>query len=244
MYIILVNAHALGIAVSNLLQTLTSRSTEARAPLREGPLKGHRRSVARNLTLAWQRTVPATIHARLEAETLALPSRFNAYDRILFSVVEALKAFPQINATYDGEILREHAQVNLGIALDTPRGLLIPVIAGADAMTIDSFTAARGTVSEAARSWKHRREDLEGGTFTVSNLGPLGIEHATPVAFGDQVAILALGPVQQISRRLLGEPEARACWVLPVSLTFNHCVIDGADAARFLKAVEAALSHN
>lgn len=215
--------------------------SETLAPRREGPLKGQRRSVAQNLSRAWQATVPATIHAHLSAEPLAEPSAVKAYDRILFAVARALKACPQLNATYDGEALREFAHVNLGIAVDTPRGLLVPVLKRVDLATIEEMAEKRRAITESVRSWKHTRGDIEGGTFTVSNLGPLGIEHSTPVAFNYQVAILGLGSVQQVTRRLLGEAAASLRWILPVSLTFNHCVVDGADAARFLKSVEQAL---
>lgn len=210
--------------------------------LSEGPLKGMRKRVSDNLGRSWANIVPATVHASLAAEALGSASPINAYDRILRSIALALAQTPAVNATFDGEIHRTYAQVNLGFAVDTPHGLTVPVIHDAARLGAVDFATCRKALSERVRQRAQTRGDLSDGTFSVSNLGPLGIEHSTPVTFGEQVAILGLGAVQEVTRRRLGEPAATAQWLLPVSLTFNHRVVDGADAARFLKAIEAEIA--
>lgn len=147
----------------------------------------------------------------------------------------ALKTFPQFNSSLDLAnkqlILKEY--VNIGVAVDTPRGLLVPVLKDADQMGIEQLAIDLNAIAAKTREQKIAPADLEGGTFTISNLGGIGGTAFTPIVYAPQVAILG------VSRT-----EAQPVWdgrrfspqqLLPLSLTYDHRVIDGADGARFLR---------
>jgi pyruvate dehydrogenase E2 component (dihydrolipoamide acetyltransferase) len=148
---------------------------------------------------------------------------------------DALKRFPQFNASIDlaaNRIIFKH-YVHIGIAADTPRGLLVPVIRDADRKSIIELARSIGDMSRRAREKKIKPDEMEGGTFTISNQGGIGGVGFTPIVFWPQVAILgvsrsALKPVYIRDRF---EPRT----VLPLSLSYDHRLIDGADAARFLR---------
>jgi len=155
----------------------------------------------------------------------------------LKAVAMALKAHPTINASIDIEndqlILKEY--VHLGIAVDTDRGLIVPVLRDADALSISEIARGVGALSERVRGGEFSVEDLRGGTFTVSNLGAVGGTYSTPIVNVPEVAILLLGKSRQmpvvrhdaIVRRLM----------MPLSLSYDHRLVDGAAAARFLNDV-------
>ena len=187
--------------------------------------------------------VPATIQGNLDAACLVgSTGGINAYDRILIAIAAALAQQPSLNAAFDGETLTRFSDINLGFAVDTPRGLVVPVIKRMQDRDAANVSAERRALTARVRAWKQGRDDLSGATFTVSNLGPLGIDYCTPVPFNFQVAIIGLGQLQRKTRQLAKDPAPVERWVLPVSLTFNHRVLDGGDGARFLKAVEAGIS--
>ena len=128
----------------------------------------------------------------------------------------------------------------LGARLANPP-LLVPVLRGAESLGPAALRAARRSLAERALAWRHSPDELLGGTFTVTNLGPLGIDRFTPIVNPPQVAILGLGRIRRtvVSWQPTAEPVERM--VLPASLTFDHRVNDGADAARFLETLQQAL---
>jgi pyruvate dehydrogenase E2 component (dihydrolipoamide acetyltransferase) len=156
---------------------------------------------------------------------------------------EALKRFPRFNASIDVTahriILKRY--VNIGIAADTPRGLLVPVIRDADQKSIMDLAQAIGDLASRARNKKVRPDELEGGTFSISNQGGIGGVAFTPIVLWPQVAILGVSrsTIKPVWNQERFEPRT----VLPLSLSYDHRIIDGADAARFLRWICDGLQH-
>jgi len=160
---------------------------------------------------------------------------------ILKVIASALKAFPQFNASIDmesGEIIYKH-YYNIGVAVDTDRGLLVPVIKDVDEKNIEELSIDLSVLSEKARTKKISIEELQGGTFTISNLGGLGGTYFTPVVNAPEVAILGVSRSAMEPVYIDGEFQPRL--MLPLSLSYDHRLIDGADAVRFLRWVVEAL---
>jgi pyruvate dehydrogenase E2 component (dihydrolipoamide acetyltransferase) len=162
---------------------------------------------------------------------------------VLRAVVRTLQAMPQFNASLDasGENLVYKKYIHLGFAADTPNGLMVPVIRDADKKDVYELARALGELSAKARTGKLPGTDMQGGSFTVSSLGGIGGTAFTPIINAPEVAILgvsrsSLKPVYQHDGRLL--PRL----MLPLSLSYDHRVIDGADGARFSSALAAQLA--
>lgn len=151
-------------------------------------------------------------------------------DIILFSVSRTLLKHPDINAHYMGDHIRRFTNANIGIATDTPRGLLVPTLFGADSMGLDELSIAAKRLIEDARSGQISPDLLTGGTFTVTNLGVLGVESFTPVINPPQTAILGVCTIRT-ELKSDGTPYP----AMGLSLTFDHRAMDGAPAARFLQ---------
>jgi pyruvate dehydrogenase E2 component (dihydrolipoamide acetyltransferase) len=148
---------------------------------------------------------------------------------------EALKRFPRFNASIDivnrRLILKRY--VHIGIAADTPRGLLVPVIRDADQMSIVELAKAIADLAQRARNKKIKPDELEGGTFSISNQGGIGGVGFTPIVLWPQVAIL--GVSRSTVKPVFVQNKVEPRTILPLSLSYDHRVIDGADAARFLR---------
>jgi pyruvate dehydrogenase E2 component (dihydrolipoamide acetyltransferase) len=155
----------------------------------------------------------------------------------------ALVRFPRFNASLDSAagklVLKKY--VNVGIAVDTPRGLLVPVVRNASGKSITQIAIEITDLAQRARDKKIKPDEMEGGTFTLSNQGGIGGTNFTPIVFWPQVAILGVSR-SAVRQRLVGDAFA-ARPILPLSLSYDHRVIDGADAARFLRWVCDSLSH-
>jgi pyruvate dehydrogenase E2 component (dihydrolipoamide acetyltransferase) len=149
----------------------------------------------------------------------------------------ALRKYPIFNASFDeegGQVIYR-GYVNMGIAVDTERGLIVPVIRNADKLSLRGISAALRTLADRIRASEFDIEDLRGGTFTITNVGALGGTYATPIINHPEVAILGLGRSRQIP--VIKEGEVTPALVLPLSLSFDHRATDGANAARFVREV-------
>jgi pyruvate dehydrogenase E2 component (dihydrolipoamide acetyltransferase) len=210
------------------------------------PLRGVRRIMARTMAASAASAVPATIME--QADGLALGQlrlreapiaaergvRLTWLAFIVKALTLALEHSPLLNSTYDGdtEEILQHRQINLGVAVDTPDGLLVPVLRAVRSLSILDLAAALQDLSERARERKVSPAELKGGTFTVSNYGALGGLWGTPVINPPEVAVLGVGRIDETPVVRDGAVEARP--VIPLSLTFDHRFIDGATAQRFL----------
>ena len=163
--------------------------------------------------------------------------KLTALGFVIKAVSLSLRQHPVVNATVDmekGEIIYKD-YVNVGLAVDTPRGLVVPVLRDCDQMSIPQIAQAVADTAEKAKNAQYGIEDLRGGTFTISNLGAIGGTYSTPIINWPEVAILLVGR----SRRLpvVRDDRIEPRLMMPLSLSYDHRVIDGAAAARFLKEV-------
>ncbi|QDU97229.1 2-oxo acid dehydrogenase subunit E2 [Lignipirellula cremea] len=156
---------------------------------------------------------------------------------VLKAVAMALKNHPAINASVDMEqgriIYKEY--VNLGVAVDTDRGLVVPVIREAGDLSIPEMAKSLADLAEKVRSNEFERSDLQGGTFTISNLGAIGGTYSTPIINVPEVAILLLGRARKLPVIIDDKVEVRL--MMPLSLSYDHRLVDGATAARFLNDI-------
>jgi len=161
---------------------------------------------------------------------------------VLRAVVRTLQQFPQFNASLDatGENLIYKKYLHLGFAADTPNGLMVPVIRDADKKDVYELARALGALSEKARAGKLSAAEMQGGCFTVSSLGGIGGTAFTPIINAPELAILGVSRSSMKPVYRGGEFVARL--MLPLSLSYDHRVIDGADGARFSAALAAALA--
>ncbi len=158
------------------------------------------------------------------------------------AVVEALKAFPQFNCSLDGEgkNLVYKKYFHIGIAVDTPRGLLVPVLRDCDQKSVVDLAGEIAAISEKARSKGLSMAEMSGGCFSISALGGIGGTGFTPIINAPEVAILGVTKAVQKPRRNGDALEWRL--MLPLSLSYDHRVINGADAARFVAFLAKALA--
>ena len=179
------------------------------------------------------------LRKRYKARAEAAGTKLTPTAVLLKMVVGALKKYPKFNASLDLEnnevVYKEY--VNIGVAVDTERGLLVPVIRDVDKKGILQLAKELGEIAEKARARKLGPEDMQGGNFSVSNLGGIGGTGFTPIVNPPDVAILgvARGSVEPVWDAEAGEFRPRT--MMPLSLSYDHRLIDGADAARFLRLV-------
>ncbi len=154
-------------------------------------------------------------------------------DMILFAVSRVLLRHPDLNAHFLGDKIRLFDQVNLGMAVDTPRGLLVPTLFGADQLSLNDIASQTKQLASGAQAGSISPDLLKNGTFTVSNLGIYGVEHFTPVINPPQVAIIGVNNIQVKFKMVNG--EAHPYQAMGLSLTYDHRAIDGAPASRFMQ---------
>jgi pyruvate dehydrogenase E2 component (dihydrolipoamide acetyltransferase) len=216
------------------------------------PMSNIRRKTAEHLGNAWRVIPHVTQHDKADITGIeALRKQFGAQAEraggkltvtsiALKVIAAAMRKFPQFNSSIDavrGEIVYKKA-VHVGVAVDTPRGLLVPVIRDVDQKGIIELSAELAKASEKARAGKLSLDDMQGGGFTITNLGGIGGTSFTPIVNWPEVAILGMsrGSHEPVFNGQTFEPRL----MLPLSLSYDHRVIDGADGARFLRWVAEA----
>jgi pyruvate dehydrogenase E2 component (dihydrolipoamide acetyltransferase) len=206
------------------------------------PLRGIRKVAARRMVEAW--AVPV-FHLAVQVDmTVALTTKDRApgatvTDALLGACASALRAHPALNAHCDGAAVTTFDDVNLGIAVATDAGLVVPVLQGAGELDLNGLADARRDVVGRARAGKLKTADITGGTFTISNLGMLGIDYFDAILNIPQVAILAVGATTQRQVWNGGEPAWRP--IAELTLTCDHRAVDGATGAAFLAQVRELL---
>jgi pyruvate dehydrogenase E2 component (dihydrolipoamide acetyltransferase) len=207
-----------------------------------------RKTVARRMTEAW--AAPAFQIVMSADMTRAQELRARLVERhpderptvtdVLTKVCAvALMRHREVNALYAGDAIELHPSANVGIAVATDRGLLVPVVPGCEALTVAEIAVARADLVARARDGKLQAADLEGGTFTISNLGMYGVEQFVAVLNPPQAAILAVGAIEERPVARDGGLVARP--MMTMTLTCDHRTIDGATAADFLRTVKEFL---
>lgn len=206
------------------------------------PVRGARKVTAQRMHDSLQQTAQVTLTRYADAtamlayvarlrqitEAQGLP-KIGVNDAVLFATARAVAKHPTANSIFDWDGIRQYRNVNLGFAVDTGQALLVPVIPNAQTLTLSQLAAEARNSIDRARSGKLSTPEMEGGTFTVSNLGGLGIHWFTPVLNTPQSCILGVGAAHKT------HPEAPS--LLPLSLTFDHRALDGAAAATVLSEI-------
>jgi len=222
------------------------------------PLRSIRRTIARRMALSWAQ-IPHVMHHDevdiTELEQWRREHKSAAEEQggkltltvlVMKALVAALKEFPRFNASLDTNseeiILKRY--YHIGLAVDTDQGLVVPVVRDVDRMSIMELSSELATLANRARAGELDREDMQGGSFTVTNPGPLGGRMFTPIIDYPQVAILGLGQAA-LRPIVIGDSEDYEIvprLVLPLCCAFDHRVNDGADAARFMSRLVGILS--
>jgi len=223
-------------------------------PIKEIPVKGIRQLISERMIKSLQSTAQLTLNISADAsnllagrkwlksspETLGL-SGISINDLLLYIVAKTLPEFKALNAHFLEDKILEFEHVHLGFAVDSPRGLMVPVIRNAHLLSIKEISKEAKRLSSACLEGSIQPDEITGGTFTVTNLGTMGIESFTPILNVPQVAILGVCSIYL--KPIMKEDKVRFIPHLGLSLTFDHRAIDGAPAARFLQELATAISN-
>ncbi len=230
----------------------SGRSWTVAQPDQVIPVTGVRRTIANRMAESLATTAQLTLHKSANASPLlayrkklkASPeesgfSSVTINDLVMFAASRILPRFPRLNSHFLGDTIAEYASVNLGMAVDTERGLMVPVIRGADRLSLKELSIAAAELRQACVAGTVKPDEMSSGTFTVTNLGPLGVEFFTPVLNVPQVAILGVGSIQP--RPVMIDDQVAFPPHIGLSLTVDHQAVDGAPAATFLREIVRGL---
>jgi pyruvate dehydrogenase E2 component (dihydrolipoamide acetyltransferase) len=227
-----------------------SPSSDNWGPVRIERMSKIRRTIAAQMHKSWESCPRVTnfddadvtelerIRVSSKADYAARGIRLSSMPFVIKSVAMALRNNPILNASIDmdnGMIVYKD-YVNIGIAVDTDRGLVVPVLRHADRMSFPEIARALGAIAENVRNNEFSVEDLRGGTFSISNLGAIGGAYSTPIINVPEVAILLVGRSRKMPR-VLENDQIGVRLVMPLSLAYDHRLVDGAAASRFLNEV-------
>ncbi len=218
-------------------------------PAAEVPMSGVRAVIARRMHAGHSETAPVTLTMEVDAtEFVALRERLRAsladelgfdigYNDLLIKLVaRALREFPYVNARLDGNVIVQLSEVHIALAVDTERGLLVPVVRNADRKELAEVATELRQVIERARAGTALPDELSGSTFTITNLGMFGIDAFTPIISLPEAAILGVGRIKDCAAVANSEIAVRK--MMWLSLTFDHRLMDGVPAARFLQRIK------
>ncbi len=227
-------------------------------PYTEETARGVRKVIAERMYESLQSTAQLTLNTVADARALrryrGIVKKHNAgggdlaismNDMILFAVSRVLRRYPEMNSHMEEYTLRRFEHVHLGFAVDTDKGLMVPTIRNADQRSLSQIAAESRRLAAACQSGKATQEDLVPGTFTITNLGNLGVTSFTPVIYPPQAGILGVGSIQPTPLFKQDGGDDDDVGFIPglnLSLTMDHRAIDGAPAARFLQALGSALA--
>jgi pyruvate/2-oxoglutarate dehydrogenase complex dihydrolipoamide acyltransferase (E2) component len=216
------------------------------------PLAGIRRTTAERLGAIWSQAPHVTEGIEVDftalqaARTANADAWRNAYgiaptlnDFVLKATAEALKSYPQLNAALIDDAIHQYSDINLGVAIDIESGLVVPVVRKVDTLGVIALAGQVRELADRARNGKLGLDDFTGGTFTVTNLGGLGVDWFTPVLNPPQCAILGVGRVREAA--VVADRSIQFRDVATLVLTFDHRAIDGAPCARFLADLRARI---
>ena len=222
-------------------------------PVKEIPVEGVRKIISERMLTSLQSTAQLTLNTSADASNLlacreslkSSPqmeglSKININDFLLYTVANILPKFKNMNAHFLKDKILEFEQVHLGFAVDSPRGLMVPIVHNAHLLSLKEISKEARRLSTACQEETILPDDLNGGTFTVTNLGTMGIESFTPILNVPQVAILGIGSISL--KPIMKEDKIQFIPHLGLSLTFDHRAVDGAPAAKFLQELNKLIA--
>jgi len=227
---------------------ITREDVEAAAPAVHGTgLHGMRKGIAERMFKSLQSSAQLTITTEVDVtplvarrEQLKQQFRLTYTDMLIEAVAGALAAHPRLRVTVEGDVILQHDDINVGIAVALEEGLIVPVVRGADKKSLQQIAEESRVLAEKARTGSLSVDYVSDGIFTITTLGMYGVDAFTPIINQPQVAILGVGRIVQKPAVYDGQVAIRSMMVL--SLTFDHRIVDGAPAAAFLQDVAARLS--
>jgi pyruvate dehydrogenase E2 component (dihydrolipoamide acetyltransferase) len=206
------------------------------------PLSGFRKTTAERLSMSFRTAPHSALVMEVDVtEATALHERFEvSYTTLIVkAAATALNEMPIVNSTLEGDRIKIFADVNVGVAVATANGLVVPVIRNADQKTLKDIDTEVVQLTEKAQLAKLSREEVTGGTFTVTNLGMYGVDFFIPIINPPEAAILAVGKIVEKPTSVNCKVEVKP--VMMLSLSYDHRVIDGAPAAEFLRKIKDEL---
>lgn len=206
------------------------------------PLVGIRKTTAERVSSSARTAPHSTITMEVDmanAIKLHEEAAFSYTDMLVKAVAMALREHPLLNSTLEGEQIKVFVDINVGIAVATEKGLVVPVVHNADKKTLTDIGSAIKDLTEKARQGKLSKENLAGGTFTITNLGMYGVDVFIPIINPPETAIIGVGRIAERLAPVGNETKTKP--VVQLSLSFDHRVVDGAPAAQFLQKVKHVL---
>lgn len=250
----IVQADVRAAAASGIPAAVTAAASGPAAVAGSTPLAGMRKIIAERMLSSWSQVPRITMQAEVDLTNLLavreasrqawendLGVKVSINDLILFYTARAVRRCPAVNVRLTENALEQMQDVNIGVAVAVEQGLMVPVIRGADQKSIDAISRESRALAETARAGALGLDALEGGTFTVSNLGAYGVDHFSAIINHPESAILSVGAARERAVVLNGEVVART--TAYVGINADHRVVDGAPAAEFLSTLKEMLEH-
>lgn len=215
------------------------------------PLTGRRKTISDRVSRSVREAVHGTISMEIDATNMVAihegrqggdGKRISYTDMVVWAVSRALQETPLMNSTLDGELIKIFEDVNIGVAVASEYGLIVPVIQNANKKSISEIASMRKELADLARQNRLSLPDVMNGTFTVTNLGMYDVDIFTPIVFPHQTGILGVGRIRK--KPVVEEGEIAAKSVLSLSLSFDHRVIDGVPGAKFLQRIKELLERS
>ncbi|SNS88586.1 pyruvate dehydrogenase E2 component (dihydrolipoamide acetyltransferase) [Bacillus sp. OK838] len=216
------------------------------------PVSGMRKIIAKRMKESLQNSAQLTLTMKVDVTDLVIlqkqaneilqrheSTKLTITDFVAKTVVLALKEHPKMNSAYIEDNIHFYEHIHLGLAVALEKGLVVPVIRNAESCTIRHLSKKGKELARRARDGQLPSEDMQGSTFTISNLGAYGVEHFTPILNTPETGILGIGSAYDTPLYIGDELERRT--ILPLSLTFDHRVLDGAPASAFLQTLKRYL---
>jgi pyruvate dehydrogenase E2 component (dihydrolipoamide acetyltransferase) len=208
------------------------------------PLSGYKKTTAERVSMSFRTAPHSTIIMETDvskAVELHQKSQVSYTTIIVKAVAKALTEFPMLNSTLEGDRIKMFEDVNVGVAVATENGLVVPVIHNADKKTHEEIDAAIKELTTRARQGQLTKEELAGGTFTITNLGMYDVAFFTPIINPPEAAILGIGKI--IEKPVAFDAKIEIRPMLMLSLSYDHRIIDGAPAAQFLQHVKKTIEN-
>jgi len=206
------------------------------------PLMGIRKTTAERVSMSARTAPHSTITMEVDmskAAELREKTGVSYTDVLVKAVAKALREHPLLNSTLQDDRIKIYEDINIGVAVATEKGLVVPVIRNVDKKTLTQIASTLKELVEKARGGKLTKEDLTGGTFTITNLGMYGVEVFIPIINPPEAAILGVGKVTE--KPVIENKEIRVKPTVHLSLSFDHRIVDGAPAAKFLQKIKQLL---